>query len=130
MRHLLASTLMLSSVLFPAVANASSSTDDAAAPTLSTRVSTGVTAPTFVNGIDVKFPGGISKSFLAPESEVGLSFTVDSNGLAQNVKVVKPSNPFWDARVVDAIQKAHFVPGKVDNTPIPVEMNLTVKMAK
>lgn len=129
MRHLLASTLILSSVLFPAVANASSSTDDATAPTAAIRVSTGVTAPTLVKGIGIQLPDGISKSFISPETQVELSLTVDSNGIPQNVKIVKPSNPFWDARVVDAVQKSHFKPGTVDNTPIPVEMNLTVTLA-
>lgn len=130
MRHLITSTLILSSVLFPAVASASSSTDDAAAPTTAIRVSTGVTAPTLVNGIDIKIPNGISNSFISPDVEVALSLTVDANGQPQNVKVVKPSNPFWDARVVDAVQKSHFHPGTVDNTAIPVEMTLTVTRSK
>lgn len=129
MRHLLASTLILSSVLFPAVANASSSTDDAAAPTPAVRISTGVTAPVLVKNIDIQLPDGISKSFLSPEAEVGLTLTVDSNGQPQNIKVIKPANPYWDARVVDAVQKSHFRPGTVDNTPIPVEMTLTVTVA-
>jgi TonB family protein len=129
MRNLLASTLILSSVLFPAVANASSTTDDAAAPTPAVRISTGVTAPVLVKNIDIQLPDGISKSFISPETEVALSLTVDSNGQPQNVKVIKPANPYWDARVVDAIQKSHFRPGTVDNTPIPVEMTLTVTLA-
>jgi TonB family protein len=64
------------------------------------------------------------------DTPVGLSFTVDSNGQPQDVKVVKPSNPYLDARIVDAVQKAHFRPGTVDNTPIPIEMNLTVNIAR
>jgi TonB family protein len=64
------------------------------------------------------------------DSQVGLTLTVDSNGLPQNVKVVKSSNPFLDARVVDAIQKSHFTPGTVDNTSIPVDVDLTVNVVR
>lgn len=130
MRHILASTLILSTMLLPAVAKASTSTDDAAASTPNLRVSTGVTAPKLVQSINIALPDGLSKVFLPSNAEVGLTLTVDSNGQAQNVKVVKPSNPYWDARVVDAIQKSQFHPGKVDNTPVPVDMNLTVVITR
>jgi TonB family protein len=130
MRHILASTLILSTMLLPAVAKASTSTDDAAASTPNLRVSTGVTAPKLVESINIALPDGLSKVFLPTNAEVGLTLTVDSNGQAQNVKVVKPSNPYWDARVVDAIQKSQFHPGKVDNTPVPVDMNLTVVITR
>ncbi len=128
MRHIIASTIMLSSMLLPAVANASSSTDDVAASTPSLRVSTGVTAPSLAQSISIEIPQGISPNFLPMDAQIGLSLTVNSDGKPENVKVVKSSNPYWDARVVDAIQKSHFRPGKVDNTPIPVEMNLTVNV--
>ncbi len=130
MRHILASTLVLSSMLFPAVANASTSTDDAAASTPNLRVSTGVTAPKLEKSINLSVPDGLASAFLPNNAEIGLTLTVDSNGQATGIKVVKPSNPYWDARVVDAIQKSHFQPGKVDNTPVPVDMNLTVVITR
>jgi len=130
MRHILASSLMLSSMLIPAVAHATSSPDDATAPTSNLRVSTGVSAPSIVGPIAIQLPENMSASFVQTDTQIGLSLTVDSNGLPQNVKVVKSSNPFLDARVVDAIQKSHFHPGTVDETPIPVEMNLTVSVAR
>lgn len=126
MRHIIAATIMLSSMLFPAVANASSSSDDVAASTPNLRVSTGVTPPSLAQSISIQIPDGMSRSFVPMDTRVGLSLTVDSNGHPQNIKVVKSSNPYWDARVVDAIQKSHFRPGKVDSTPVPVDMNLTV----
>ena len=130
MRHILASSIMLSSMLIPAVAHATSSADDATAPTSNLRVSTGVSAPSIVGPIAIQLPENMSASFVQTDTQIGLSLTVDSNGLPQNVKVVKSSNPFLDARVVDAIQKSHFHPGTVDETPIPVEMNLTVSVAR
>ena len=129
MRHIIASSIMLSSMLIPAVAHARSSADDVTAPTSNLRVSTGVIAPSLVGPISIQFPDYLASSFKSMDTQVGLSLTVDSNGLPQNVKVVKSSNPFLDARVVDAIQKSHFRPGNLDDTDIPVEMNLTVTVA-
>ncbi len=129
MRHIIASTIMLSSMLFPAVANASSSSDDVTAPTPNLRVSTGVTAPTLIGSIAIHLPDGLTQSFVPMDTQVGLSLTVDSNGQPQNVKVVKSSNPNRDARIVDAVQRAHFRPAKVDDTPTPVDLNLTVNVA-
>lgn len=130
MRRILASTLMLSSIVFPAAAIASTSADDASAPTPGLRVSTGVIAPILIDSIDIQLPDGMPKSFVPMTSNVGLAFTVDSNGQAENIKVVKGTNPYWDARVVDAIQKAHFRPGTLDNQPVPVDLNVTVSLGK
>ena len=130
MRHILASSLMLSSMLIPAVAHATSSPDDATAPTSNLRVSTGVSAPSIVGPIAIQLPENMSASFVQTDTQIGLSLTVDSNGLPQNVKVVKSSNPFIDARIVDAVQKSHFRPGTIDETAIPVELNLTVSVLR
>ena len=130
MRQIIASTIMLSSMLFPAVANASSFPDDVAASTPNLRISTGVTAPVLAESLDIPLPDGLAKSFIPMDTEVGLTLTVDSNGHPENVKVVKSSNPYWDARVVEAIEKSHFRPGMVDKTPTPVDMNLTVVLTR
>jgi TonB family protein len=121
---------MLSSILIPAAANASTSADDATAPTPGIRVSTGVIAPMLDKAISIELPNGLAKTFIPMDSLVGLSFTVDTKGQAQDVKVVKSMNPYWDARVVEAIQRSHFRPGKLDNQLIPVEMNVTVDIQK
>jgi hypothetical protein len=93
-------------------------------------VSTGVTAPTLAEAISVPLPVGISKAFIPSDSTITLSLTVDSNGSAQNVKVTKPLSPYWDARIVEAVQKSHFKPGKLDDQAIPIDMNLVVSLMK
>ena len=128
MRPTLASTLMLSSILSSAAAHASKPADDASAPTPVLRVSTGVIAPSLADSITIQIPDGLPKSLIPVNSQVGLSFTVDSNGQPENIKVVKSANPYWDARVVQAIQKCHFRPGTLDDQPIPVDMNVTVSL--
>jgi TonB family protein len=130
MRHILASTLMLSSMLLPAVAHASSSTDDVAATTSNLRVSTGVTAPVLVSAIDLSIPDGISQSFVSSDAQIGLTLTVDANGTPENIKIIKSSNPYWDAHVIDAVQKSHFRPGTMDDAAIPVDMNMTVNITR
>ena len=130
MRHMLASTIMLSSMLIPAVAKASPSADDVTAPTASLRVSTGVMAPALADSIDISLPDGLSKASFPSIPRSGFPYTVDSNGNPENVKVVKSSNPYWDARVVEAIEKSHFRPGMVDKTPTAVDMNLTVVLTR
>jgi len=130
MRPIIASTLMLSSFILPAAAQANPSADDATAPTPEVRVSTGVTAPKLPKDITIAMPEGINTAFIPTDSQLELSFTVDTEGKAENVKVVKPVNPYWDARVVEEVRKSHFKPGKLDNQAVPVDMNLIVTMAK
>ena len=127
MRQIIASTIMLSSMLFPAAAFASSSAD-ANAPTQNLRVSTGVMAPSLEQSISLQLPEGLTQSFIPMDGKVGLSLTVDGKGQPKDIKVVKSLSPYWDARVVQALQSSHFRPGTVDNTPIPVEVNLTVEI--
>jgi len=130
MRPVLASTLMLSSIFLCAAAHASTSTDDATAPTPGVRVSTGVTAPKLPQAISLPMPVGISTAFIPADSTLELSFTVNSKGRAEDVKVTKPLSPFWDARVVEAIQKSQFKPGKLDDQAVPIDMNLVVTLMK
>jgi TonB family protein len=130
MRRILATSLLLSSLSLPAVANASTPADDASAPTPKVRVSTGVIAPELLGADHFTIPVSELDGLLPNDATVGLNLTVDANGRPENVKVVKSLNPLWDARVVDAVNHAHFKPGTVDLQPTPVELNLTVNIAR
>jgi TonB family protein len=130
MRRILATSLLLSSLSLPAVANASTPADDASAPTPKVRVSTGVIAPELLGADHFTIPVSELDGLLPVDATVGLNLTVDANGRPENVKVVKSLNPLWDARVVDAVNHAHFKPGTFDLQPTPVELNLTVNIAR
>ncbi len=128
MRRILATSILLSSLILPAAAFASTPVDDATAPT-PTRVSTGVIFPTLVQTVDVAIPDGFAGSPIPGDAQVGLTLTVDASGQPQDIRVVKSLDPRWDARVVDAVSKFHFRAGSIDNQPVPVDMNLTINIA-
>jgi hypothetical protein len=129
MRRILASSIMLSSLLLPAAANAKQPSDDASAPT-PTRVSTGVIEPTLLSSIGLTLPQGLPKETIPIDAQVGLTLTVDAKGQPQDIRVVKGISPFWDERIVEAVRQFHYRPGTMDTVAIPVDMNLTVTIAR
>jgi len=126
MRFTLAASLLVSSVLFPAVASASEPAP-AAANAQPVRVSTGVTAPSLITPIKIELSDRAPKPIAG---EVGLSIAVDEKGEVHDVKVTRPLNSFWDARVVAAIEKGHFRPASLNHQAIPMNVDLTVAIAR
>lgn len=130
MRRTLASTLLLSSLLLPALAKAASPpVDDASAPAPH-RVTTGVVAPVLLNSTGIVLPSGISLNTIPIDSQFALSLVVDQDGRPQNVQVVKGISPFWDARVVNAVRKFRYRPATIDNRPVPMGLNLIVNFTR
>jgi outer membrane biosynthesis protein TonB len=130
MRYILASGLVVSSLLLSAAAYASQPTDDATTVTQTPRISTGVIAPVLIQSIDITIPSELPKDAIPVDAQVGLTLTVDEKGQPQDIHVVKGINSFWDARVVEAVSKFHYRPGTIDNQVVPVDMNLTVNFAR
>jgi TonB family protein len=129
MRRILAIGLLLPSLILPAAAKASTPVDDATAPT-PTRISTGVIPPALIDSVNLSIPSGFANFMIPNGAEVGLTFTVNPSGNPENVRVTKSYNPFWDARVMDAVRQFHYKPGTVDNQPVAVDVNLTVNITK
>ena len=128
MRHIIAGSI-LASLLLPAAAFATKPADDATAA-IKPAVSTGLTAPTLLDSIGISIPGGYPDGAVPVDGQVGLSLTVDEKGVPQDIHIVKSVNPFWDARVVDAVRKFRYQPGTIDAKAIPVEVNLTVNLTR
>jgi hypothetical protein len=128
MRHILATGLVFSSLVLPAAAATKPADDAAATPTV--RISTGVTAPSLLDSVGIAIPQGLPTDALPADAQIGLTLVVDKNGQPQNIHVVKGVNPFWDARVVDAVSKLHYRPGTIDAKPIPVDLNLIVNITR
>jgi len=129
MRRVLATSLLLSSLALPAAAIASTPVDDATAPT-PTRVSTGVVAPSVLTSSNLSLPPGFNVSDIPAQAQVGLLLTIDENGRPQNIRVVRSLSPFWDARVIETVRKFHYRAGTVDSQPVPVDLDLTVNIAR
>lgn len=130
MRHIIASTVVLSSLLLPAAAFASKPADEPAATTPAPRISTGVVGPFLQNSLTISAPGGFPASDIPADAQVGVSFVVDEKGLPENIQVTKSINPAWDSQVVEAVSKLHYRPARIDDHKIPVDMNLTVVITK
>jgi hypothetical protein len=130
MRHILTSTIVLSSLLLPAAAFASTSNDVPTAATTTLRVSTGVIEPVLQNSLTLVTPVGSSASDIPAFAQVGVSFVVDEKGLPEKIQVTKSLSPIWDSQVVSAVSKLHYRPASIDDQKIPVDMNLTVFIAK
>lgn len=126
MRFSLAASLMLSSVLLPTVAMASEPAP-ATATAQPVRISTGVIAPALSAPITIEIPDRTPKPLTG---EIALSILVDANGSVHDVKVTHSMNAFWDARVVEAVERSHFRPASLDHQAIPMNVDLTVNVAR
>jgi TonB family protein len=129
MRRILTAGLLLSSLILPAAANASTPTDDATVST-PVRKSTGVTTPVLLDSPVLSLPQDLSMNLMPANAQVELSLTVDEKGLPQNVKVVKSFNPFVDASVIDTVNQMRFRPGTLDNRPTPIDLNLIINVTR
>ena len=129
MRRKLALTLALCSMLFPVAAVASQASTDAVVTTTNLRVSTGVKAPVVLDTAEISLPPNMLDT-LPVGAQVGLALTVDRYGVPQNIRVVKSLNQSLDASVVDAVRQFRFLPGSMDNEPVPVDLNLTVTITR
>lgn len=129
MRSFLIASLALTAVLTPAVAKASSpATDSSSAQPV--RVSTGVVAPELTAPISLDLPAELGTLPKPANGTVGLSVQVDAKGQVSNVKVTRSLSPFWDARIADAVARGHFRPATLDQTNIPLTVDLTVALSK
>lgn len=128
MRRTIGSSLLFSSLLFTASAFASPPAGNSVAST--PRVSTGVTAPRLLNSLELNAPDSFSATTVPAGTQISVTFVVDENGQPRNIHVTRGYDPLWNARVIDAVSKLHYVPASMDNQAIPLSMNLVVTLAR
>lgn len=129
MRHLLASSLLLSSLLFPAAAKAGTM-DDAATATTPVKVSTGVIAPVLMGSPSLNLPAAYSAESFPAGYTLGVTLTVDENGQPQNIRVVNSYDAYLDEYVVNAVRQFRFRPATLDNQTVPVDLKLNVEVER
>ena len=123
MRSILAASLLLSPMLYAASAVAAVQPKvDAPADVQVSR--TGVTTPATLDSANFSISSSGLYGAVSDGAKIILALKVDANGNASDIRVLQPVNPQLDARVVAAVRQASFHPAKLDNRPVPVEMNL------
>lgn len=67
-------------------------------------------------------------SSLRGERDVTVSFTVDTQGIPTNIKVVTPFDSDLDARVLTAVSQFRYTPGTLNSVPtdFPITMKVVV----
>jgi TonB family protein len=129
MRRILASSLLLSSLYFPAAAKASNPADDANATT-PVHVSTGVSIPVLIGTPSLKLPAGYPAQDIPAGYRIALTLTVDENGRPQNIQLVNSYDAYLDTYVLNAVRQFRFRPGTLDNQSVPVDLNLNVEVER
>jgi TonB family protein len=128
MRRTIATGLLLSSLFFTAVADASPPSDNASA--ITPRVSTGVTPPRLLNSLELIYSDSLPHSFSPPVTQVQVSFVVDATGQPRNVQIVRGINAQWDASLVRAVSRLRYQPASMDNRPIPMAVTLNINLGR
>ena len=128
MRRTIATGLLLSTLLFTAVADASPPSDTASA--ITPRVSTGVTPPRLLSSFELIYSDSLPHSFSPPVTQVQVSFVVDATGQPRNVQIVRGINAQWDASLVRAVSRLRYQPASMDNRPVPMAITLNINLAR
>ena len=128
MSRIIAASLVLSMLTLSTAAKASAPADGATNPT-PVRVSSGAVPPALLGAPVLSLPDSTLIDLLPEGAQVGLSLTVNKNGQAENIRVIKPFDPFVDNRLVEAVNQMHFRPATIDGQPTAADMNLEVTVA-
>jgi TonB family protein len=131
MNRIFASSLLVSSLLLSAATAAVAVTPatDAHTATQVRPISTGYTAPQIVRTAKIEVPSAVSAQ-TPKNAEVVLKLTVDKNGMAQNVQVVKSASPFLDEPVLEAVQQFRWQPATLDNQAVPFDVTLNIEVQR
>ena len=87
-------------------------------------VGNGVTAPTLLTKVDPEYSEEARKAKYS--GSVTLSIVVNTDGKAEEIKVVKSLGMGLDEKAIEAVQKWKFTPGK--NKGVPVKVRATVEV--
>ncbi len=128
MRRTIASSVLLSSLLFTAAANASP--PSASAPALTNRITTGVTPPQLLNSLALTVPDRETGAVVPNGTQIDVSFVVDPKGQPRNIQVVKGYSVLWNARAIQAVSQLHYRPASIDNQAVPMVVNLVIAITE
>ncbi len=127
MRHILAVSVVLSSLLVPAAAVASQPASDASTPART--LSTGVKPAKVIYSPNITLTPSEEEA-LPVNAHVVLKLNVDQTGQPQDVEVVDSLDQTLDARVQAAVRQFRFRPAMLDNQPVATDITLTVQVQR
>ena len=88
------------------------------------RPGNGVSAPQLVHSVDPQYSDAARKAKLA--GICLLSLTVDTNGMPQDVRVVRPLGKGLDEKAIEAVKQYRFKPAIYEGHPVPVQLDIEV----
>ncbi len=94
------------------------------------RISTGVTAPKLIHSVDVQADRDAFWNVPGVNKTVVVSMIVDETGKPKDLKIVRSVSPALDVNVLAAVSQYRFTPGKLNNEPTPIELNLEINLQK
>ncbi len=125
MRAILAASLLLTPLFFPAAAVASKPATGVSATAVDQSISTGLAKPVILRRAAVILSPNLYATF--PDyATVVLKLKVDHNGMVRNVRVVKSADQKIDKPVMEAVQQFSWRPARLDHQSIGNNVLLTV----
>lgn len=126
MRRIMKASALLSTALFAAAAVVSSPAADAATLT-QTRLDRTMVQPAQI--VNAPKPDFTNDSADVPHTAlVVLKMNLNKKGEARDIKVIQSADPALNGPVTAAVRDLHFRPAMVDDQPVPIAMNLIVKV--
>jgi len=129
MRCLFVATLLLTPMIFIAPAVASQPKSDSAASAQVSSINNGVVEPLLIHSAPVLTDPTTGQATPFDTTFV-LHLNIDKSGEAQDIRILKSSNPFLNDRVVEAVQKFRWQPATLKNQPVSfgdVTLNVLVQ---
>ena len=93
------------------------------------RISTGVVWPKLISEPDFHVSQDDLLGRDLSVTHMIVAFTVDEQGVPQNVHLVKSVNPIVDGRVIESVRQYRFEPATLDEQKIAVDVNMQVNFA-
>ena len=89
------------------------------------RVFSGLIAPIRLTSADA-----LAAATPIHQGEMVVSYIVDTNGVPEDVQVVKSADAMANARVVEAVRNMRYTPGKLDGQPVATPVTLHIAFTR
>jgi TonB family protein len=88
------------------------------------RITTGVTPPELISTVEIRSDNDLKWRATGADKTVVVSMIVDKTGKPTNLKITKSAGEELDSNVLASVAQYRYKPGKLNNQPTEVEVNL------